>query len=165
MTTKIEQEAVKLALADIASENNGLLTPDAVVAAAKDKDSVLHDYFQWDGKKAAHAWRIEQARTLIRSVRVVITTHKTSVSVVCYIRDPGLADDEQGYVATASLVGDKERSGEALIAEFSRAAGALRRARELAIAFEMEGEVEAVSATVQNLQTRVMASVEQRQDA
>jgi len=29
----------------------------------------------------------------------------------------------------------------------------------------MEGEVEAVSATVQNLQTRVMASVEQRQDA
>jgi len=165
MTTKIENEAVKSALEDIAGANGGLLTPAAVVAAAKDKDSPLHDYFEWSGPKAAHAWRIEQARTLIRSIRVVITTHKTTVSTVCYIRDPDLGPREQGYVTVASLVGDKERSGEALIVEFSRAAGALRRAKELAVAFEMEDEIEAATETVQHLQTRVTAAVEHRASA
>lgn len=165
MSTGAERKEIRDALAKIADENGGLLTPDAVVSEAASKSSVLHDLFEWDGKKAAHAWRIEQARTLIRSVRVVITNHKTTVSTVAYIRDPDVDGDEQGYCATVSLVGDLERSRAALVNEFSRAAAALRRARELAVAFDMAGEVEAVTASVDTMRTRVEARVEQRQAA
>jgi hypothetical protein len=162
MSTGAERKEIRDALAKIAEENGGLLTPDAVVAAAASKSSVLHGEFEWDAKKAAHAHRIEQARTLIRSVRVVITTDKTTVSTVAYVRDPDVERDEQGYCATASLVGDIERARAALVNEFSRAAAALRRARELAVAFSMEGEVEAVTASVDSMRTRIEAKVEQR---
>lgn len=163
MTTKLEQEAVRDALAKIAEENGGLLTPDAVVAAATSKASVLHDLFEWDAKKAAHAFRIEQARAIIRSVRVVITTEKTTISTVAYVRDPDIEPDEQGYVTTASLIGDEDRARAALVNEFSRAASALRRAKELALAFGMEGEVQAVAESVEVMRTKVEARVEQRQ--
>ena len=162
MKTKAEQDAIRDELARIAEENSGILTPDAVVAEAQAKNSILHDMFEWDNKKAAHEYRIDQARTLIRSVRVIITTEKTTVSTVAYVRDPDMAGDEQGYCSTASLIGDVERSRAALVNEFSRAGAALKRARELSVAFDMAGEVEAVTETVNTLRTRVESSVEQR---
>lgn len=165
MRTKDEQMAIEDALAEIAEKHNGLLTPDAVVAAAAKKDSVLHALFEWDGKKAAHQYRLDQARSLIRSVRVNITTHKTVISTVAYVRDPDRKPDEQGYVSTASLVGNAERSRSVLVDEFSRAAAALRRAKELEAAFEMVGEIDAVTNQIDDMRTRIVASVEHRNAA
>lgn len=162
MSAKIEREAIRAALAKIAAKNGGRLTEDAILVAAKHADSVLHDIFEWDNKKAGHAWRIEQARELIRSVRVVTKTDRTTISTVCYVRDPDAAADEQGYVSVASLVGETERARAVLVAEFSRAAAALRRARELAIVFDMEGEVEAIAESIDVMRTRVEARTEQR---
>lgn len=159
--TKTEQELIHAELARIAEENSGRLTPDAVVAAAKSKDNPLHAQFEWDGKLAAHAWRIEQARSLIRSVRIVVKTERTNVSTVCYVRDPDAGSEEQGYVTTVSLIGDTERARETLVREFSMAAGSLRRARELAAVFEMAGEVEAVVEAVEHMTARVMTSAKQ----
>jgi hypothetical protein len=56
------------ALKEIADANNGLLKPSYVVKAAADKDSRLHQYFEWDDVKAAHSYRVSQARAIIRSV-------------------------------------------------------------------------------------------------
>jgi len=165
MSTGAERKEIRDALTKLAEENGGLLTPDAVVAEASSKASVLHGEFDWDNKTAGHAHRLDQARTLIRSVRVIITTDKTTVSTVGYIRDPDIAQDEQGYVSTASLVGDTERSRSVLIAEFSRAAAALRRAREIAVAFGLDGQVEAIAESVDIVRTKVEARVEQRQAA
>ena len=162
MRTKVEQKAIEEALESIAKKHKGRLTPDAVVAAAASKASPLHELFEWDQKKAAHQHRIEQARSLIRSVRVNITTHRTIISTVAYVRDPDLESDEQGYVATVSLVGDSDRARATLVDEFSRAASALRRARELAAAFDMVDEIEAVTSTIDDMRTRVVARVEQR---
>lgn len=162
MKTKEEREAIREELERIAGKNGGLLTPDDVVASARQKNSILHGMFEWDEKKAAHAYRVDQARVLIRSVTVVITTEKTNVSTVAYVRDPDIEADEQGYVSTVSLIGDTERCRAALVAEFSRAAAALRRARELAVAFGMDGEVTAVADSIDTMRTRITASVEQR---
>ena len=49
----------------------GALTPDAVVAAAEEEDHPLHSSFTWDDDIAAHAHRINQARKLIRRVRII----------------------------------------------------------------------------------------------
>lgn len=161
MKTKEERQAVADALEAVATKHGGLLTPDAVVKEAANTDSVLHGEFDWSDKKAAHFWRIEQARVLIRSVRVLITTEKTSISTVAYVRDPDLQSDEQGYVSTISIVSDKERSRSVLVMEFSRAAAALRRARELAVVFDMVDEIDAATESVETMRTKIEATVEQ----
>jgi hypothetical protein len=57
-------------LEKIAQRHAGRLTPDDVLAVAKNPRSVLHDHFEWDDSEAAALWRREQARSLIASVRV-----------------------------------------------------------------------------------------------
>lgn len=51
--------------------NRGELTPQAVVADAKAKNSPLHPVFEWDNGKAGAKWRLHQARNLLRSVEVI----------------------------------------------------------------------------------------------
>lgn len=57
------------ALAKVAG-NSGRLTSKAVVEAAKDPRNALHKHFEWDDTKAANSYRLDQARFLIRAVRV-----------------------------------------------------------------------------------------------
>jgi hypothetical protein len=51
-------------------EEHGDLNAEWVVRAARRKDSPLHACFNWDDKAAAHEYRKEQARSLIRSIIV-----------------------------------------------------------------------------------------------
>jgi hypothetical protein len=48
-----------------------VLTPERVLEAASAKSSPLHRFFQWDNGKAAQAYRLDQARNLIRVVHVL----------------------------------------------------------------------------------------------
>ncbi len=48
------------------------LTAESTIEAAKVRASPLHDAFEWDDTTAAHQHRLKQARTLIRSVEVVV---------------------------------------------------------------------------------------------
>lgn len=47
------------------------LLPVAVVNEARDPESPLHRYFEWDDSKAAHAHRLDQARHLIASIEII----------------------------------------------------------------------------------------------
>lgn len=58
------------ALAKIADERKGELTPKAVVDAARVKTHPLNPHFEWNDSVAAEAYRLDQARNLIRIVRV-----------------------------------------------------------------------------------------------
>ena len=49
----------------------GVLTPGLVVDAARPEEHPLHHEFEWDDAVAGEAYRLSQARRLIRSVRVV----------------------------------------------------------------------------------------------
>jgi hypothetical protein len=48
-----------------------LLKPEDVVASARNGDSSLHRYFEWDDTVAGDKFRLMQARTLIREIKVV----------------------------------------------------------------------------------------------
>jgi len=54
----------------IATNHGGVLRPSDVIAFAKNKKTVLHDYFEWDDSLAANAFRLEQARCLIRKIQI-----------------------------------------------------------------------------------------------
>lgn len=67
---KADPQVIGDALSKISDKAGGKLTPSAVVDAARDKKSALHPFFEWDDVTAAEAYRLDQARSLIRVVRV-----------------------------------------------------------------------------------------------
>lgn len=48
------------------------LTAETVLAVAADARSVLHKYVTWDDRAAAHQYRLEQARGLLRSIEIIV---------------------------------------------------------------------------------------------
>lgn len=137
-------QEVAEALRAIAVANGGKITPEMVVDAARDTSSPLHEHFTWDDEKAAGAFRLVEARALIRSVRVdiVMTTH--TLKAPEFVRDPAMASDKQGYVSLGHLRTDEDVAREAVVAEFARAAAALSRARTIAIALGLSDEIDKV---------------------
>lgn len=88
-------EAAREALDAIAeSDDDGLLHAQAVVEAARAASSPLHGYFTWDDDEAAEAYRLGQARQLIRSYRVrVIQGDRNEPSVRQYFAARNLGRD------------------------------------------------------------------------
>lgn len=64
----IPNDRKRKALESIA--NGGVLTVDAIIAAARDPGHVLHPLFQWEA--AQERWR-EVARSIIREVTITVT--------------------------------------------------------------------------------------------
>ncbi len=67
---------------------HNVITPNLIVEVAKNPNSILHGYFEWDDLKAGHSFRLQQARHLITSVKVNIITDTKMISAVSYVRDP-----------------------------------------------------------------------------
>jgi hypothetical protein len=67
----------------------GELTPKDVLDDAKNNNSPLHSFFEWDEGAAAEQYRLQQARGLIRSV-VVIYTHadQPATRIRAYVHVP-----------------------------------------------------------------------------
>ena len=105
---KDKRDAIRMRLMEIEAANKGVLTPDAVIEDAKDPESPLHDQFEWDTDKAAYRYWVDQARSLITSVKVVETIEKRKVSTVYYVRNPQADSDEQGYVSVTTLKSDED---------------------------------------------------------
>lgn len=150
-----QQEAVRQVLQAIAERNGGRITADEVVAAARHPESPLHDLFEWDaGKAAMEHWR-ERARQIIRSVKVIVRTDVTTVRTVGYLRDPERESDEQGYRSIAAIRTDADLAREVCVAEFSRAAAALRRAKDIAAALGVGDEIDTLIEGVETIRARV----------
>jgi hypothetical protein len=47
-------------------EEYGEISPEIIVEKARDENNLLHNYFEWDDTKAAHKYRLEQAKEIIR---------------------------------------------------------------------------------------------------
>jgi len=52
------------------SARDGIITTRSVLDEARKESSPIHKYFEWDDSVAAESWRRQQARKLIKSVRV-----------------------------------------------------------------------------------------------
>ena len=65
-----DPQAIGEALAAIATNAGGALTAPAVVDAARDPTSPLHLHFEWSDVIAAEKFRQDQAREIIRCIRV-----------------------------------------------------------------------------------------------
>ena len=130
--------------------HNGI-TPNLIVEVAKNPNSILHGYFEWDDRKAGHSFRLQQARHLITSVKVNIITDTKMISAVSYVRDPRLPSDQQGYISVGTLKTDKDLAKESIKYEFHRAYAHLHRAKTHAEILGMEDQVSALLNTLEEV--------------
>lgn len=133
---------------------NGRLIPADVVDAARDPASPLHAHFEWDDSAAAEKYRLDQARTLIRSVKIEVTVRDVPLSVVGYVRDPGADTKDAGYRNVAALRSEEDAARAAIVDEMKRVANAARRAKTLAAVLGLSDEIERIDAIARTVSER-----------
>jgi hypothetical protein len=117
---------------------HGRVTASLLVTQAKNPKHPLHGDFTWDDKKAGHEYRLSQARQIINSVRVVVTTDTLKFSTVGYVKDPAVSGE--GYVSTAQVRTEAENAHAVLLSEVGRLQSILERVKELAAALDLQDE-------------------------
>lgn len=96
MSTETKKPKTANILRDIAEKNNGQITPEIVLEEAKPKSSPLHGLFCWDDTKAAEEYRLIQAASLIRRIKVSIPTgDETTIKVRAFINVCPQHEDEE----------------------------------------------------------------------
>jgi len=101
---RADPQMIGEALETIRLENGGELHPQAVVADARDAKSPLHRYFEWDDKKAAEAHRMDQARALIRSIRIIDDNDDKARPAFLSIR----SDNGVGYRSLGDVLSSRD---------------------------------------------------------
>lgn len=132
------------------------LRPERVVEFAKNPDTHLHKYFTWDDGEAAQAYRLLQARSLIRVAVVVL--EETSEKVRAFV---SLSPDRKagnGYRATVDVLDDEKMTAQLVEdakAELNAFARKYHRLKDVA---ELRGVFEAIDqATTRRNQEAVAA--------
>jgi hypothetical protein len=141
MTNKAKYEELKR----IAKEHRGILRPATVVKEAEPEDSPLHGCFCWDDTKAAHEFRLEQARKLIRVVLFIEPNSNTEQQT--YV---SLSTDRKlrggGYRLLSHVMTDKDKRMQLLadaLAELNAFKLKYANLKELAGVFEAIRKVRA----------------------
>lgn len=96
-----EMEAVR-------RENNGALTPDALLARARSANSATHDHFEWDDTKAAHQHRLDQAGDLIRAITIDVSTSNIEPAKPIRAFISVERDGERSYTSTLTALSDAD---------------------------------------------------------
>lgn len=101
-------------LAEIKERAGGTLRPEDVVAFAASPNTVLHNHFTWDDGEAAHLYRLEEARRLIRAVVTIVPTKDGGeIQVRAFVSLPS-DRGSVGYRAVEEVMSDEQRAAEAM---------------------------------------------------
>lgn len=125
---KADPQKIGTALAKIAEQQKGRLTPPAVVEAARDARNPLHKHFEWRDDIAAQAYRLDQARMLIRSVALVGDGESEPAPAYLSIADKG----GTSYRALADVLDSADLQSAVLAAAERDLAAFEKRYRQLA---------------------------------
>lgn len=89
-------------------QQHGELTPEDVLADARNPNSPLHTFFEWDDSAAAHQHRLHQARGLIRAVvAVYVSDDKPAVRTKAYVH---IAEGETSHYREATHAMSQSRT-------------------------------------------------------
>ena len=113
------------------AEDNGYINPERVIEDASNRNSPIHTEFDWDDKSAAHTHRLDQARTLIRFVKLNVQVHNVTVVAPYYVPDPERPLHSKRYIELTVAGRNAETARQVLLAELDRIAAAIRRAQQI----------------------------------
>lgn len=125
-----DAQAVGERLERLRRDHGGVLTPEAVVIDAQSPRSVLHGAFEWDDAAAASAYRLVQARELIRAVVVIQTVNDQKTPIRAFVV---VSNEEHGHAYTSIKVAlrDPQMRAEVLSRARSELTAWRERYREL----------------------------------
>lgn len=86
------------------AEQYGCLEPSIIVREAAPPESPLHPAFEWDDQRAGEQYRLQQARHLIREVRVVTEDGEESLEQRIFVNV--IADNRRGYMPIVKVMTD-----------------------------------------------------------
>ena len=147
---KVVRELLRL------EQDNGHLDPNDVIEAAKSPGSPLHSYFEWDDSTAAAKYRLDQARALIRSVKIEVTIHDVPLSCVGYVRDPEADADIAGYRNVVKLRSEEDAARAVIMDEMKRVSAAISRAKAVAAVLGMADDVAKIDDAVRSFSGRMI---------
>src|SRR4029077_8454198 len=124
------------------ADDNGYINPKRVIEAARDPVSPIHTDFEWDAETAAEQHWLDQARTLIRFVKLNVQIHSRTVVAPYYVVDPERPLHSKRYVELTIAGRNKEVAQQVLLAELDRIAAAIRRAQQIADVLGLSDELE-----------------------
>ncbi len=151
---RLSDEEKAAILREIAEKHGGNLDPKDVVEEAKASSHPLHDYFEWRDKIAGEQFRIDQARALIRSVRIEVKTNSAPMRAPQWVRSPDNGPDQRGYVEVTRVVALEARL-KIIRQEIDRAIGVVERLREISAALAVEAEFGAAQEALRALRGRL----------
>lgn len=99
MLPATKKQAIAAEMQVIADQKDVLL-PEDVVEAARNPNSTMHSFFEWDDTEAARSFRLVQARWLIRSVEIVVERYDAKTTIAPAYSFQG----KQGYVSTQAVI-------------------------------------------------------------
>jgi len=118
-------------LAIRALEVNGVVDPNDLIDAARDKTHPCHRDFTWDINKAAQErWR-DQARSLIRKCRFEVRYDEVTQPVVRYVPSP---DSDLDTFTSLPKIRSQEKNSVVLLAELRMLSGLCSRVYGIALA-------------------------------
>lgn len=105
-----DAQAVGERLAWLQRNNGERLTPRVVLDDARPVESPLHQCFEWDNTRAAELYREDQARAVLRSIRVIKQDGETQRAERMFVNVVEVIDEEEqhGYVPLARVLSDAE---------------------------------------------------------
>lgn len=108
--------------------NNGQLTPDLVVKAAKPANAPLHNRFEWNDTIAGHKYRLRQAADLIREQRIEYARDaRGSKTVRAYTSTYEAGSPNRGAYQATEDVMVNDFSAAIVLRNFERALADLKR--------------------------------------
>lgn len=87
----------------------GEVSSEIFLESARSESSEMHKLFEWDDKKAAEKYRIQQATQIIASIRVtVVSEEQEPVITRAYVQ---YEPRKSGYVSIRAAMDDAEKKG------------------------------------------------------
>ncbi len=124
----VKAQVVGRTLEQIDRENGGV-TPRVVVEVSRPEDAPLHPIFEWDDATAGELYREDQARRVIRSVRVIETDRQgqDKPPAIAYVSVRSPDADGSSYQPTARVMSDADLRRQAIADALAGLAGWQRR--------------------------------------
>lgn len=102
----VDAQAAGEEIERIRTRQNGRLEPQDIVAASRDPEATLHPVFEWDDAVAAEAYRVDQARYVIRSLVVQISKAPDAPPVRAFVSVT--RDTDRSYTSTTHALADPD---------------------------------------------------------
>lgn len=144
------------------ADENGNIEPERVVESARDPGSPIHGDFTWDNKEAGQAYRLDEAKRLIRFVKVEFLVEDRTISSVLYVPDPNRAPKSRRYIDVTVAARRDDSAQKILMAELDRISAAIRRAYEIAEVLGLTDQLDHLLAETMKIRAFVEKKVSAR---